>query len=119
MTWEIEFFVKDNGRCPTKEFLDGLNKRTELPYINNAIKQLSELGYQLGRPHAAPLEQDIYELRVKIIKVNYRLLYFFFDKNKIIITHGIKKKTKEVPPKEITKAVECRSIYISRKENQR
>ncbi len=25
--WEIEFFTKDNGRCPATEFLDSLNNK--------------------------------------------------------------------------------------------
>jgi len=119
--WDIEFFEKDNSRCPTQEFLDGLSTTKDLPYINNAIKQLEEHGNQLRRPLADNLGQKLklWELRVRTINGQFRFLYFFFGKNKIIITHGIKKNKGKIPPEEIKKAQEYRLIYISRKESQK
>jgi phage-related protein len=111
--WEIEFFEKENGHCPVEEFLDGLSPKKDLPYIDNAMNQLEELGYKLRRPQAAPLQDGIYELRVKTINGKFRFLYFFYDRNKIIITHGIKKKTGSVPQPELDHALEYRSIYYS------
>lgn len=117
--WEVEFFEKDNGRCPVAEFLAGLSPKKDLPYIYNSIKQLEEHGYRLKRPHAAFLKDGIWELRVKTINGNFRFFYFFFEKDKIIITHGIKKKTSAVNPQEIEYAKECRAIYITKKGSKR
>ena len=63
--WKIEFFEKDNGRCPTTDFLDELSPETELPYIRNRFDQLAEHGNKLKRPHGRHLGDGIYELRVK------------------------------------------------------
>jgi phage-related protein len=117
--WDIDFFETDNGKCPTEEFLSKLSKKKELPYVDNALKQLEEHGYKLDRPKAALLEDGIYELRVKTIYGHTRLLYFFFDGNKIIVTHGFRKKDDKVDPKEITRAKDYRRIYYERKGAKR
>jgi phage-related protein len=112
--WEVEFFVKDNGRCPVEEFLAELSPKKDLLYINNSIKQLEENGNLLRRPHVDFLKDGIWELRVKTINGNFRFFYFFFDKDKIIITHGIKKKSGPVDSKDIERAKEYRAIYLDR-----
>jgi phage-related protein len=113
--WEIEFFITDNGRCPTKDYFEELSEKKDLPYILNALDQLSEHGYKLDRPKAAFLRDEIYELRVKTINGQFRFLYFFFDGNRIIVTHGFKKKIRKVQTKDIEKAKEYRKIYYLRK----
>jgi phage-related protein len=114
--WEIEYFEKDNGRCPVEEYLAELSPKKDLPYIMNAFDQLAEIGNRLQRPHAAHLEDEIWELRVKTINGQFRFFYFFFgEENQIIITHGFKKKTRQIPKIELARAKEYRSIYLSRK----
>lgn len=117
--WEILFYETPTGRCPIQEFLDGLNKETELPFVQYKIDLLEEHGYKLKRPHSAPLEQGIYELRTDANKRQIRCLYFFFDKNKIIFTHGFIKKGNakhgdKVDPKEIERAANARTDYQNR-----
>lgn len=117
--WEIEYFENSNGRIPTEEFLDGLSKKTELPYVLNALEQLGEHGHDLKRPQVDYLGKKIYELRVKTLNRKIRLLYFFFDGNKIIITHGLIKKTLKVPPSEIALAIDYMNIYLQRNGNRK
>lgn len=119
--WEIIFYISPTGRCPMKEFLDGLHLIKELPYVRHKIDLLAEHGYKLDRPHAAYLEQGIYELRPNVNKRQIRCLYFFFHRDKIIFSHGFIKKgnTKlgdAVDPKEINRAVENRKEYIRKNE---
>lgn len=81
---------------------------------------LEEHGHKLKRPHAAPLEKKIYELRIDANKKQFRCLYFFFDGNKIVFSHGIikkgnKKHGDKVDPKEIDRAVNYRADYFERK----
>jgi phage-related protein len=116
--WDVEFFETDNGRCPVQEFLDGLSPIKDLPYIEHEIKLLEEHGYKLDMPHCGFLGNDIYELRIKTINGQLRLLYFFFYNKRIVITHGFKKKSIKVPPKEIKRAQDYMVVYYARKENQ-
>ncbi len=111
--WVVEFYKKVNGRCPTAEFLDSLSNEEKV-FIKRSLQRLEEYGTDLKRPYVAPLRDHIWELRKKTHQGNIRLLYFFFDGNKFIITHGFKKKSDEVPDIEIDKAIECRKEYLHR-----
>ncbi|HKJ37667.1 MAG TPA: type II toxin-antitoxin system RelE/ParE family toxin, partial [Anaerolineales bacterium] len=94
--WTVEFYRKANGRIPTAEFLDSLSNK-ERVFIRRSLQRLEEYGTELERPHVAPLRDHIWEIRKKTHQGNIRLLYFFFDGEKFIITHGFKKKTGKVP----------------------
>ena len=59
--WEIEFYESASGECPTKEFLESLHKKDELPFVIREIDLLKEFGNQLRRPHADFLEDGIYD----------------------------------------------------------
>lgn len=111
--WIVEFYRKANGRCPTAEFLDNLSNEEKV-FIKRSLQRLEEYGKELERPHVAPLRDHIWELRKETHQGNIRLLYFFFDGNKFIITHGFKKKTNKVPDNEIDRAIEYREEYLKR-----
>lgn len=113
LKWVVEFYKKANGRCPMEEFLDDLENEEKV-FIRRSIQRLEEFGYELKRPHAAPLRDHIMELRKKTHQGSIRLLYFFFDGEKFIITHGFKKKSDKVPDSEIDKAIEFRKDYLER-----
>ena len=73
--WEAEFYRRSNGRCPTEKFLDRVPS-SDLPHIDVKIELLQEQGPKLDRPYAAYLRDGIWELRVRVKKVRYRLFYF-------------------------------------------
>lgn len=112
--WEIEFFTKRNGRCPTEDFLKKLNNR-EKAFVLNAIDRLEEHGLELGFPYVEHLRDSIWELRLRVGKIRFRVLYFIFEKDKFILMQGIKKKERKVKPKEINKAIEYRIEYLAEK----
>lgn len=111
--WEIEFFETRSGRCPTQEFLDSLEAK-ELVFATHGMERLETYGPTLRRPHVDYLRDNIYKLRVRVSGGNLRFFYFFFDGRKIVITHAIKKKNAQVPPKEIDRAIAYRDEYLRR-----
>ncbi len=113
MTWDIEFFEAGEGRFPVREFLDGLSSKDQV-FVARALARLAEYGPELRRPHADYLRDDIYELRVNVQRATVRLFYFFAGRRVIVLTHGIKKKTDEIPRGEIDRAVEYRRRYLRR-----
>jgi phage-related protein len=115
--WDVEFYTLPGGACPTKEFLDGLNKKDELPYVLREIDLLREFGNQLHRPHADYLEDGIYELRIPIKRKQYRLLYFYFYQEKIIISHGLRKETR-VKTSDLEKAEKHKANYFAQHERK-
>ncbi len=114
--WEIEYYERPNGRCPVQDFLNDLSVKDELPFVLRKIDLMAEYGYRLKRPHADYLRDDIYELRTKTRSGNIRLLYFFFLREKIVLTHGFPKKAGKVSDAEIDKAIEYRKDYYQRNQ---
>ena len=63
-----------------------------------------------GRPEADFLRDGIYELRVSLQGVHYRILYFFLGTVAAVVSHGLIKE-RAVPPKEIDRAVERKKRF--------
>src|SRR4051794_3786278 len=89
--------------------MDGIgdNARDKLFY---RVNRLEAAGYELRRPEADSLRDGIYELRVRRQHVNYRLLYFFHEREAVIL-HGCTKKG-EVDDADIDRAIERRERYV-------
>lgn len=105
--WKIHFYCESNGKVPALDFLRELKISDKKGYVNclSKIELLEEYGYKLERPHAAYLRDKIYELRVRSFHSQYRILYFFYKQNAIILTHGMVKKVRKVSPQDIGSAV--------------
>lgn len=102
---QVIFFKRADDKVPMKDWLDDLEAKDRRKCLER-IERLRNQGHELNRPFAAYLKDDIYELRVKRGKVNYRMLYFFYEGSVVVISHGLTKKTQKVPPGEIDRAIE-------------
>ncbi len=100
---EVIFYKEDNERVPMDEWLDSLQSKARAKCVVG-IARLEALGHELRRPEADYLKDGIYELRVGYLGVNYRLLYFFFAKAAVVLSHGLVKEQR-VPPGEIERAL--------------
>ena len=107
------YYQTVSGRLPVKEFIDSLHMRTQQKYFE-VVKLLEDYGQRLPFPHSDYLGGDIYELRFVGAEGQVRILYFFFDQAKIILTNGFVKKTQRTPRKELTLAKERRNVYLQR-----
>jgi phage-related protein len=76
------------------------------------LERLQALGYELRRPEADFLRDGIYELRVGLQGVNYRMLYFFHRREAVVVSHGIVKE-RIVPPREINLAVKRKAQFAA------
>lgn len=108
---KVIFYKENDDLVPTLEWLETIPPKAQDKCFAK-IKRLSELGYELRRPEADYLRDKIYELRIGLQGINYRLLYFFYGNTAAIISHGIFKE-KRVPPAEIDKAIERRNKFES------
>lgn len=97
-------YQEDDGIVPLLEWLDSLPSKA-VSKCRVRIERLAELGHELRRTEADFLRDEIYELRIGLQGQNYRMLYFFHGKAVVVLSHGLVKE-REVPPKEIDKAVE-------------
>jgi hypothetical protein len=101
--------MEDDGSVPMSNWLDGL----ELKHRAKCLKWigiLKSFGIDLRRPECDYLRDGIHELRVRFQSLNYRMLYFFYGNQVVVLTHGLKKE-KEVPPNEIDRAVELKKKF--------
>jgi phage-related protein len=103
---EVQAFRDQNGEIPVQEWLDEIEQREPKAYQKclARILDLSNKGYEMRRPQADLLRQGIYELRATFSGTHYRMLYFFFGKSCIAVSHGITKEDR-VPAKEIDLAI--------------
>ncbi|MEW6533299.1 MAG: type II toxin-antitoxin system RelE/ParE family toxin [Thermodesulfobacteriota bacterium] len=106
---EIVFYMEDDGSVPMSDWLDGLQLKHRAKCLK-WIGILRSFGYDLRRPECDYLRDGIYELRVRFQSLNYRMLYFFYVNQVVVLTHGLKKE-KEVPPKEIDRAVDLKKKF--------
>ena len=109
----VEFYETLKGEKPCLEFLNTLEVKLRAKAFRD-MALLEEKGTELRLPYSEHLDDGIFELRTKQGRNIIRNLYFFFVGNKIIITHGFRKKTQKVPSKEIERAKEYRKDYLAR-----
>lgn len=84
--FEIVFYRRASGECPVCDFLDSLNK------------------------------EGIFELRAQTRTDITRIMFFFDENRKIVLTNGFIKKTQKMPLSEFELAKKYRSDYLSRKK---
>lgn len=80
--------------------------------IRAIVQALSVHGHALRRPASAPLRDEIHELRVRLKRVHYRVLYFFDGPGIAILALGCTKEG-AVAQADIDRAVRYRSMYLS------
>jgi len=97
------FYKTKSGKSPVEEFLLELDTKTRAK-IFRAIIRLEELGFRLIRPEAAKIKDKLYELRVEYSPNNFRIIYFFYNGNYVILTHAFKKKSQKLKPDDIKTA---------------
>src|SRR5882762_12032194 len=101
---KVVFFKEEDGTVPILDWLDSLQEKA-LDKCRVRIERLEEFGHELRRPEADLLRDGIYELRVGLQHVNYRMFYFFHGRTAAVVSHGLVKEA-EVPNKEIEKPLE-------------
>ena len=105
----VVFYQDKDGKAPLLDWLDGLPAKAQ-DKCRVKIRRLRELGHELRRPEADFLRDRIYELRVKLQRLNYRMLYFFRGSLAAVLSHGIVKE-RIVPPMEIERAIERKQRF--------
>jgi len=111
----IVFYTTARGESPVDDFLDGLSAKASAK-ADNFIDLLAREGHSLRRPYTDVLRGKIRELRIPYGTNQYRILYFFFRGDCIVLLHGFTKKTQKVPAKEFERAERYMQDFISRYE---
>lgn len=109
---EVYFYQETKGDVPVLDWLRELDhsNRRAAEKCEAAIERLAALGHELRRPQADLLRDGIYELRVRVGRMNYRVLYFFHGRGVAILSHGLTKE-KTVPKADIQRALERKQRF--------
>jgi phage-related protein len=99
----VVFYRESDGTAPVLDWLDALPAKAQ-DKCRIKIERLCELGHELRRPEADLLRDGIYELRVGLKGINYRILYFFHERTAAVLAHGLVKE-RVVPSREIDVAL--------------
>lgn len=119
--FDIEFYVKENGKIPVQDFLYSLNPKLRAKAFSD-IELLQKMGSELKEPYVKSLKgkknKGLFELRIKFSNDIARIFYFTYYNNTYVLLHGFIKKTMETPKGEISKARKYMEDYIRRSENE-
>jgi len=117
LSWDIEYYQKENGEVPVEDFLLSLNPKLRAKAYSD-IMLLKRLGINIRAPYSVPLQGDkhkgLFELRTKFSSDITRVFYFLYDKNKFVLLHGFVKKTNKTPERELERAVKYKKDYERR-----
>ena len=110
----IEFYETSAGRCPVREFLDELKKSNPYDFaaVLAGLAKLRSSVYQRP-PLSKSIGDDLFELR-HVGKLNTRVLYFFIKGQRIILVHGIRKKTRVLLARDRQVALERKRDWLTR-----
>jgi phage-related protein len=98
----VKYFLTISGRSPVEEFLKAQSEEILADYFA-AVSRL-EKGEILAMPRSRNLSsiyKGLHELRLKDAAGQYRFFYFIKRGEAIYMLHAIRKKTQELPKKEI------------------
>lgn len=109
----VYFYQESDGEVPVLKWLDGIRDKKAVKKCFTAIHLLKKFGHELRRPHVDYLRDEIYELRISLCGIQYRILYFFYGKNVVVIAHGLVKENR-IPQRDIDLCIERKEQY---KEN--
>ncbi len=96
MKWSVNYFTDEMGEQPVKKWIDTLEVKLQLK-IFRAFELLEEFNINLKAPYVKPLEDKLYELRIKDPKGIYRIIYFAYTGQEFIML----KVSQKTPKKEI------------------
>jgi len=113
----VIFYQEKDGEAPVMEWLEGLKGMNMKAWAKCRVRieQLAESGYELRRPAADILRDGIYELRAEQGHVQYRILYFFHERNAAILAHSLTKED-EIPGVDIERAIARKKLFSANPE---
>lgn len=98
MKYEIFYFEDDKEKTPVREYILRLPS-AERAKVFAFLDHLAQVGPKMRRPMADYMgdKTGLYELRPG----RHRVIYFYFERDNIILLHAFLKKTDKIPKKDL------------------
>lgn len=91
MAMEVEFYETESGKTPVANFIDSLDRKSSAKVLRD-LDLLAEYAPDLHEPYTKHIEGAIWELQSKLASNIYRIFYFIWQGNRIVLLHGFTKK---------------------------
>jgi phage-related protein len=116
--YQVEFVETRNNKKPFIEFINLLSplEKAEVFAVIDKFCYMKNNSIQIPLKLSKYLREGIFELRINHRNRISRCLYFYFEGERIVITHGFVKKSNRTPNEEITKGTQLRKEYIQMKK---
>jgi len=95
-------FYREGEDIPVLDWLDLIPDEPR-ERVRRQLQRLADTGHEARRPLVENLGDDIYELRTRVGRVNYRILFSFHGRNAVLLTCGFTKE-REIPADELRRA---------------
>jgi phage-related protein len=93
--WQIEFFEEQDGSRPVQAWLDALPEAVRGRVLAR-IDLLAQHGPALDHPYTSQIEGKLREVRLRLGKTRYRVVYFFDEARVGVLLHGFTKNAAAV-----------------------
>jgi phage-related protein len=113
--WTIEFFTRERGDSPVKDFVDDLPTK-DRAQVDKYLRLLRELGTKLGPPHTKPIRghSPLWELRPPGI----RLYYFAHTGRRFVVLEAHRKKRPRATQQHIIRAEQRMAECLERERDE-
>ncbi|MFQ5791396.1 MAG: type II toxin-antitoxin system RelE/ParE family toxin, partial [Acidobacteriota bacterium] len=104
-------------KSPVWDFIFNLPAKDQAKMVR-ALDLLEEFGLELRAPYVKSVtgHRKLWELRVRGIGGAYRILYFAFTEQRMVMLHAFAKKTRKTPGREIAMAEKRMDDFLRRHE---
>lgn len=109
-TIKVFFYKSDSGKEPVREWLQTLSKEDKTT-IGQDIKTV-EFGWPLGMPLVRKMDKDLWEVRSDISDKCISRVFFTVFEGRMVLLHGIKKKSQKTPDNELDIAKKRRDLVL-------
>ncbi len=93
--WKINFYADEDGLFPVRLWLDSVPEEVRGKVLAR-INLLKTGGPTLDYPYTSQIEGRLREVRLRVGKTRYRVLYFFDEARTAVLLHGFTKNTAAV-----------------------
>jgi phage-related protein len=111
--WSVDFFKENDETPPAREWMLDLPKEARAKLLAR-VQMLREHGPALDFPYTSQIEGRLRELRLRLRKTRYKVLYFFDERRTCVLLHGFTKNTEAVPSTETRVAQQRMDAHESR-----
>jgi phage-related protein len=112
----VIFYKTIDGKCPVQEFLDSLSAKVaqKVLWTLSLLEDLEIVPSTYLKKLTGA--DNIWECRVQYASNIYRIFCFFDSHSVVVLTHGLVKKSKKTPQREIERAESYRKDFLGRRK---